>query len=332
MSELRLNVVTKEWVIIAPERATRPHEHSTPPKIDLPSFVPTCPFCPGNESMTTAEVFRIDGADGSWRTRTVLNKFPVLNDAGPSPTHRHTGLQHMVDGFGVHEVIVETPRHDLPMALMTLEEVRGILLAYRERYNAARSDPRVAHVIVFKNHGAGAGTSLIHPHSQLIATPVISYQVRDRIRTLEEHFGLYGECILCRMIREEIEQETRLLVLNESFVALIPYAALSRYHIWIFPRRHIVRYGDVTDDELSDLADALRTVLRQLYFGLGNPDFNFLIRSAPRTCSNEEFHWYLSVVPRIGQAAGFELGSGIYVNTSFPEDSARFLRSVRFPP
>ena len=331
MSELRLNVVTKEWVIIAPERATRPHDHVAVPAQPAPRFVSTCPFCPGNEAMTTPEVFRCAAGDGAWMTRVVANKYPVLEPSVSEPQHRHTGLMHTVDGFGVHEVIIDTPRHDAAIAQLSMEEVGAIVRTYRERYNACRADPRIAHVVLFKNHGAAAGTSLAHPHSQLVATPVISYQVRDRIRTLEEHLALYGECVLCRMIREEIEQGERVVFLNRSFVAMIPYAALSRFHIWVFPRRHMARYGDIADDEVEDLAEVLRTVMRQLYFGLGNPDFNYLIRSAPRTCVDDEFHWYLSIVPRIGQAAGFELGSGIYVNTSYPEDSAAFLRAVSIP-
>jgi UDPglucose--hexose-1-phosphate uridylyltransferase len=331
MSELRLNVVTKEWVIIAPERASRPYEHNGKRQEPPPQFVSTCPFCPGNEAMTTAEVFRTNGENGQWATRAVTNKFPVLSNGTAEPEHRHEGLMHTVDGFGIHEVIIETPRHDQATARMSVAHLRTIIGAYRDRYNACRRDPRIAHVVLFKNHGTGAGTSLIHPHSQLIATPVISYQVRDRIRTMEDHLALYGECVLCRMICEEISQEARILYLNSSFVALIPYAAVSRFHIWLFPLRHMARFGDISDNEIVDMADALRAVMGQLYYGLGNPDFNYLIRSAPRTCTEEEFHWYLSIVPRIGQAAGFELGSGIYVNPSYPEESAEFLRSVTIP-
>ena len=255
MSELRLNVVTKEWVIIAPERAVRPTDHIPSSRKPSRPVEPGCPFCPGNESMTTDPVFHIAGTDGQWETRVVPNKFPVLTNGSDSePEHHHAGLHHTVEGVGIHEVIIETPRHDLAIARMPIEQVRRLIKTYRNRYNACRSDPRIAHVILFKNHGAGAGTSLAHPHSQLIATPVISYQVRDRIRTMEEHLALYGECVLCRMICEEISQEARILYINSSFVALIPYAALSRFHIWIFPLRHMARFGDISDEEIVDFA------------------------------------------------------------------------------
>ncbi|MCU0689963.1 MAG: DUF4921 family protein [Polyangiaceae bacterium] len=333
MSELRLNVVTREWVVIAPDRAERPTDHPPPSvRAGHVSHDPSCPFCAGNETKTPEELLRVDHPDPpGWLVRVVRNKFPVLSSEQHEPTPRHAGLMHAVGGYGHHEVIIETPVHNLPIARMKMSELRALLFAYRSRSLVCRRDPRVALVILFKNHGAGAGTSLIHPHSQLIATPVVSYQVRDRIRGMEEHFALYGECVLCRMIADELSAQVRLLHQNRSFVALIPYAALSRYHIWVFPLRHMAWFGDISHDEVDDLADILRTVLGQLYYGLGDPDFNYLIRSAPRVCSPDEFHWYLSIVPRVGQAAGFELGSGIYVNPSLPEQSAAFLRAVRVP-
>lgn len=334
MSELRLNVVTKEWVIIAPERASRPDEFSRlinrPPR---PAHAPNCPFCPGNEADTAAEVFRIvRTSDGGWQTRVVENKYPVLTRLSKRIQSRHRGLMHAVDGYGVHEVVIDTPRHDLTVALLPTPEVEAIIESYRNRYQACMSDNRIAHIVIFKNHGPGAGTSLIHPHSQVIGIPVVSYQVRDRIRTMEEHLALHGDCALCQMIQDEIEAEERILYQNDSFVALIPYAALSRYHIWIFPKRHMARFGEMSEDEVPELAQTLRHVLRMLYYGLGDPDFNYIVRSSPRGCAPEAFHWYISIVPRTGQAAGFELGSGMFVNPSLPEQSAAFLRSVTLPP
>ena len=348
MPELRLNIVTKEWVIIAPGRASRPTDHAPAFGTTLPPFNPRCPFCPGNESMTPSELMRLDSPNSattpaadhpgesaesstnrsSWLTRVVDNMYPVLVQSTRNAVHSHDGLMHTVDGFGVHEVIIETPQHNSCLALLDQRQLEAIVRTYRDRYNACSRNPIVQHIVLFKNHGAGAGTSLEHPHAQIVGTPVVSHQVRDRIRALEEHLALYGECVLCRMVDEEIRQESRILHLSDSFVAFVPYAALSRYHIWIYPRRHSAHFGCVVDSELSDLASTLRTVLRQLHFGLGDPAFNFVVRSAPRNCTNEGFHWYLSIVPRIGQAAGFEFGSGIYVNTSYPEESAAFLRSV----
>jgi UDPglucose--hexose-1-phosphate uridylyltransferase len=333
MSELRLNVITKEWVVIAPERSARPKQftahHSRPP---LPDHDPSCPFCPGNEGQTTAEEFRISTPDGSgWSTRVVSNRYAALSREPAEVAKYSQGLNHCVSGVGIHEVIIDTPRHDLTTAQLTPSQVQDVLRTYRSRYRACREDPRIAHTIIFKNHGPGAGTSLIHPHSQIVATPVVSYQVRDRIRALEDHYALFGDCVLCRMIAEEIANGSRIIFRTESFVALVPYAALSAFHVWIFPIRHMASFGELRDEELQDLATTLRTALRQLYYGLDDPDFNYVIRSAPSACSPDDFHWYISIVPRLGRSAGFELGSGMYVNDRYPEDSAQYLRSVRMP-
>ncbi len=329
MSELRLNVVTREWVIIAPERASRPSD--SPPSrrhIALAPHDSSCPFCPGNESMTAAEIDRCEAAPGQWQTRVVANMFPVLSRDVPGLKPRHNGLKTAVNGFGTHEVVIDSPRHDLTIAQLSLQEVECIVRTYRARYQALRADPSIAHIIVFKNHGYAAGTSLAHPHSQIVGTPVVSHQVRERIRTMEDHLALFGECVLCRLVAEEIDQAVRIVHLSPSFVAMVPYAALSSYHLWVFPRRHMAWFGDISDDEVKDLAHTLQVVMKKLYRGLGNPDFNYLIRSAPRTCTDEEYHWYVSIVPRVGQAAGFELGSGIYVNPCLPEDAAAMLRAV----
>lgn len=334
MSELRLNVVTKEWVIIAPERGSRPREIKPLASVrpPLPVHDPGCPFCPGNERETETEVFRLGNGDGAdWATRVVLNRYPVLSREHVSPDQKHHGLRHSLQGFGVHEVIIDTPRHDIATAVMPRSQIETLFLTYRARYRACVEDERIGHVVIFKNHGLAAGTSLIHPHSQVVATSVVSYQVRDRIRTLEDHDALYGQCVLCQMIDQEATEGVRVIHINDSFVAFVPYAALSPFHVWVFPLRHMAQYGELTDDEVKDLAETMHIVLGKLYFGLGDPDFNFVIRSAPRTCPASAFHWYLSIVPRLGRTAGFELGSGMYVNDRAPEEAAEFLQSVEVP-
>ncbi|MBN1947660.1 MAG: galactose-1-phosphate uridylyltransferase [Bradymonadales bacterium] len=331
---LRFNIITNEWVIIAPRRAFRPQDfrRTDSPLVETPAYREDCPFCPGNEGHAPSEVYRLKAPGGAgWQTRVVYNKYPALSHDIPYPVRHNQGLKYSVDGFGIHEVIVETPRHDMTLALLDTHEVEAVLATYRSRYRACCEDPRIAHIIIFKNHGERAGTSLVHPHSQLVATPVVSYQVADRLRTMEDHQEQSGRCLACRMLAEEIEDGVRILQLTEHFVAFIPYAALSSFHLWIYPRKHRARFGDLTDEELEDLARTLRTILRKLHYGLNNPDFNYVIRSAPSHCDEEDFHWYLSIVPRLSRAAGFELGSGMYINASLPEESAAFLRSVELP-
>jgi len=331
MPELRQNFFTKEWVIIATERAKRPEELATKrqPKVIAP-FVETCPFCPGNEAKTPPEVLRVpsDGAK-PWNVRIVPNKFAALGrDLQPKRSiHRS---RRTIEGFGVHDVIVETPDHSQFMPLMTDAHVADVLRTYKSRFDALSHDPRIAHVTIFKNHGADAGTSLEHPHSQLIATPVISHQVRERLEEALRHYDEYGECMFCEMIEEEMNEKTRIVLASEHFVALEPFASSTPFTTYIFPRRHMAGYGDISAAEIVDLARTLRTVLAKLYHGLQNPDFNYTIRCAPsESVGVKYFHWYVSIIPRLTRVAGFELGSGMFINTVLPEAAAEFLRNVQ---
>jgi UDPglucose--hexose-1-phosphate uridylyltransferase len=331
MPELRQNFFTKEWVIIATERAKRPEELATHRPVQaVPAFVETCPFCPGNESKTPPEVLRIqaDGADGPWAVRVIPNKFCALSSE-VQPTRSLQHLRRRIDGFGFHEVIVDSQDHARCMAVLSDAQVTNILRAYKQRYNVLSLDQRIAHITLFKNHGADAGASLQHPHSQLIATPVIPSQVRHRLFEALRHYDDVGECMYCHMMEREVEDETRIVVKSEHFVAMEVFASATPFATHIFPMRHMASFGDITDIEVADLARVLRTLLAKIYVGLENPDLNFTVRSGPAEYAGaRHFHWYVSVIPRLTRVAGFELGSGMFINTVLPEAAAEFLRNV----
>lgn len=332
MPELRQNRFTKEWVIIATERARRPEElklaRQRPP---VPRYSETCPFCPGNEHLAPPEVLRVDSA-GAWKVRVIPNKFPALSREG-EPVRTIAGSHRTMIGVGVHDVIIEARDHSATPALLDDGQVADILGCYRRRYMDLRQDPRVVHITIFKNHGAGAGTSLEHPHSQLIATPVISHQVRQRLSEALRHWDEFGECIFCRALSEEIQLGERVVHLSERFVAVAPFASGTPFATHIYPRRHMASFGDITDEEIRDLSHVLRTVLAKLYVGLGDPDYNYTVRSAPvENAGVKYYHWYLSVIPRLAQVAGFELGSGMFINTVLPEAAAAYLRTAAVEP
>jgi UDPglucose--hexose-1-phosphate uridylyltransferase len=258
----------------------------------------------------------------------VPNKFAALSrDVEPTRTvHRS---RRIVNGFGVHDVIIETPNHAQVLALMPDSYVGEILRVYKTRYDELSLDPRIAHITIFKNHGLDAGTSLEHPHSQLIATPVISHQVRERFQHALRHHDDYGECMFCQMLEEEIEEQVRVVMTSEHFVALQLFASPVPFCTHIYPRRHMASFGDISAAEINDLARMLRTMLAKLYHGLHDPDFNFTLRSAPaENFGVKYFHWYVSIIPRLTRVAGFELGSGMFINTVLPEAAAEFLRKV----
>jgi len=330
MPELRQNFFTKEWVIIATERAKRPEELATRRVVQpVPAFVATCPFCPGNEDKTPHEVLRIPANAGeAWAVRVIPNKFAALSSE-VQPTRNLQHLRRRIDGFGFHEVIIDSPDHSRCMALLSDAQVVSILQTYRERYNTLSVDRRVNHITIFKNHGADAGASLQHPHSQLIATPVIPSQVRHRLHEALRHYDDAGECMFCHMVEREVEDQTRIVLKGEHFVAMEVFASPTPFATHIFPLRHMASFGDITDLEMVDLARVLRTLLAKIYVGLENPDLNYTVRSGPTEYNGaRHFHWYVSVIPRLTRVAGFELGSGMFINSVLPEAAAEFLRKV----
>ncbi|MFB2917097.1 MULTISPECIES: galactose-1-phosphate uridylyltransferase [Aerosakkonema] len=332
MPELRQNIITRDWVIIATERAKRPHEFAAIRKeaSAIPCYKEDCPFCFGNEHRTPEIELLCLSDDRGWRVRVVPNKYPALSCLGER-VRKTEGIYRSMSGVGIHEVVIEHPRHDVTIALLSIADVANILNVYRQRYRDIRKDPRIEAIVIFKNHGQEAGTSLEHPHSQITATPIVPSQIRIRIEEAIRFFDDTGECIFCRTLAQELEAGERIVFESKNFVAFIPYAALSPFHVWIFPRRHTSSFEDITDVEILDLAYTLKTVLAKLYYGLNNPDYNYSIRSVPtRDGQTSYFHWYIAIIPRISKSAGFELGSGMYINTAMPEDSAEYLRDVQF--
>jgi UDPglucose--hexose-1-phosphate uridylyltransferase len=330
MPELRQNFSTKEWVIIATERARRPEELAAHrPEQAVPGFVETCPFCPGNEDKTPPEIMRVPAnGGGPGSVRVIPNKFAALSsDVQPTRDLQH--FRRRINGFGFHEVIIDSPDHSRYMAQLPDAHVASILGVYKERYNELSMDPRVNHITIFKNHGADAGASLQHPHSQLIATPVIPSQVRQRLHEALCHYDDAGECMFCHMVEREVEEKTRIVLKSQFFVAMEVFASATPFATHIFPLRHMASFGEISAAEIPDLALILRILLAKIYVGLNNPDLNFTIRSGPSDyVGARHFHWYVSVIPRLTRVAGFELGSGMFINTVLPEAAAEFLRNA----
>jgi UDPglucose--hexose-1-phosphate uridylyltransferase len=330
MPELRFNNISREWVIIATERAKRPEDFvkTKKEKSGIPAYKENCPFCVGNENQTPPEVFRL-GDNGKWRVRVVPNKFGALSSEGEK-IRKGTFSFPSMSGVGLHEVIVEHPNHNAVTCLMTDEEVVDIIRTYKSRYESIKQDKRIEAIIIFKNHGPAAGCSLEHTHSQLIATPIVPPQIRTRLSQAVTYYDFTGECMCCKALADEMKAGDRIILETKHFVAFIPFAALSPFHTWIFPKRHAPSFGDINEEEIKDLAINLKTVLKKIYVGLDDPDFNYTIRSVPIYESAISYsHWYLNIIPRVTQIAGFEIGSGMFINIALPEKSAEFLRNIK---
>lgn len=343
MSELRQNTITKDWVVIAPERSKRPDEfkhrkvQDKRAEQDVKEQV-ACPFCPGNETMCGEAVLTYyqkdsgKGPQAKWSLRVVPNKFPALVQDGET-SRIAEGIGNFfikMNGVGHHEVVIEHPEHFQTIATMSREAVEGILASYIERYQQLSEDPCVQLITIFRNNGPRAGTSLRHPHSQIIASPIIPIQIRHVIEEAVRYFDTMGRCIFCTMIEQEKTVEKRVISETEHFISVAPFASRSPFETWIVPKRHRASFAKISDVEKRDLAGVLRDILSRLYHGLGDPDYNYMIHSAPyHEDPADYYHWHLQILPKLSEVAGFELGSSIYLNTTSPEENARFLRGIK---
>ena len=334
MPEIRQDVTTREWVIIASERAKRPDDFKKSfDRTEQKSLVTHCPFCPGNEGLTPKELHRqsvavrVNGAD--WGLRVVPNLFAALIPEGSLSRIVEGSLFHRLDGVGQHEVVIETPFHNRFLFDMEDAEVYSIIDAYRHRFAQLKADGRFKLILIFKNHGKTAGTSLEHPHSQIIATPVVPAYIRNKYEIATAYFDDTERCVYCDVVHEEMKLETRLILRTDFFVAFHPFASRSPFETWIAPLKHRSSFGRITDEEAADFAHVLRIVLKKLYVGLGNPDFNYVIHTAPLTDEDKHYYlWHMQILPKLTTPAGFELGSGMSINIALPEETAEFMRGI----
>ena len=331
MPQLRQDRFTKEWVFVATEYVKDPQDlvvRSAEKRLAV--FEPHCPFCPGNEDQTPPEVLRIPSPSKcGWTVRVVPNKFNGLGTDTGSVRMARRSLR-TAEGFGIHEVIVETPDHSLTTALLPDAQVASVLRASKVRYDELSLDSRIAYATLFKNHGIEAGATLEHSHCQLIATPEVSAQVSSQLQEARRHYDEFRKCIFCTVVQEELHTQSRIVMTTDHFVALEPFASTTPFCTHIYPRRHMANFGEISSDEIGDLARILRQMLAKLYFGLANPDFDYAIRMAPvENAGVNYYHWYLNIVPRLMPQSSLEMRSGMFMNTVLPEKAAEFLREVR---
>jgi UDPglucose--hexose-1-phosphate uridylyltransferase len=331
MSEIRQDITTEEWVIMARERAMRPHDfESKRDRLPVPAFLASCPFCPGNETETPGETLSyLNARTGKWQVRSFVNRYPALTPDGSRERRKEGGFFISMDGIGTHEVLVEGPIHNRILAMMDEGEVETVLRAYRERYRALIKQSFVQLVLIFKNHGQSAGTSLEHPHSQLIATPLVPRHIRMRCAVAIRYYDHTCRCLYSDIIASEKSQATRMVMETDKFVVFHPFASRSPFETWILPKRYEASFANVTEEEMEDLSHVLRITLLKLYKGLNNPDYNYIINSVPKGDEyNGYYLWHIRIIPRLVKVAGFEIGSGIHINTALPEETASFIRGV----
>lgn len=330
MPELRKDPITGRWVIIATDRVRRPSDFSRESVIVHGGRF--CPFCPGNELKTPPEVLAYRPGGGSntsgWSVRVVPNKFPVLRVEGNLERHGE-GMYDKMDGLGAHEVIIETPDHNATFATLPEKHIESVLWAFRDRTLDLKRDIRFKYILFFKNHGEPAGATLEHSHSQLIALPVVPRQVQEEIDGSKRYYDFKERCVYCDMIRQDAESGTRVVLETEQFLAICPYAPRFPFETWILPRKHSSHFEMSDAPLLENLAWVLRTLFRKIDRVLERPPFNFILHTSPlHEPGMAHYHWHLEVIPKLTKVAGFEWGTGFYLNPTPPEEAARFLRDA----
>jgi UDPglucose--hexose-1-phosphate uridylyltransferase len=344
LSELRYDPIKCLWTIIAPERKQRPCEFRVPPREPLPRKQPAqCLFEPGYEDRTPPEILAFPCLDGGasgcyWQVRVVPSRFPALRVEGEMK-REGVGLFDRVSGIGAHEVIIESPNHWREMADLRIAELTQVFRAYRERLRDLQRDTRLRYVLIFKSKGEAAGASLYHPHSQVLASPIIPPIIVQELRAAKERFDRKERCIFCDMIEQEQRLGERVGVQHDRFIAIHPYASAFPFETWILPLIHQHDFAAASHDDLQGLAAMVRDVLRRLRFLLQDPPYNLVLHTAPCphprpghpsywSTIEHDFHWHMELIPQVTRMAGLEWGSGLTVNPTPPEEAARYFKNA----
>jgi len=339
MPELRKDPIIGRWVIIATERAKRPNDFKQS-TADITEVVP-CPFCEGNEDLTPPEIRSVRKAGTEpnkpgWDVRVVPNIHPVLRIEGELNKQPH-GIYDMMNGIGANEVIIETPEHTEQMCSLKSEQIAKVLMAYKERIADLEGDTRFKYVLIFKNHKPASGaTKIRHCRSQLIALPVCPKSVKGELVGAKRYFEYKDRCVFCDIISQELNDKKRLILEIDGFIAIAPFAARFPFETWILPKKHSADFTSITEEDAYELGKVLKEVLSRMNRLLSDPPYNYIIHTAPYrrpkqgywSTIDSDYHWHIEIIPRLTRVAGFEWGTGFYINPMPPEDAAQFLRDA----
>jgi len=331
LAELRKDPIIGRWVIISTDRAKRPTDFArAAPLARSGSF---CPFCSGNEAKTPPEILAYRGNgqgpnSPGWFVRVVPNKFPALGIEGDL-NRQGEGLFDKMNGIGAHEVIIETPEHEATLASLSEKRVEDVLWAFRDRMLDLKKDKRFRYILIFKNHGSAAGASLEHSHSQLIALPIVPKRVLEEVDGSKNYYGYKERCIYCDIIQQEEDSGVRVIAENQDFLTIAPYAPRFPFETWILPKEHESAFENSQTHFYENLARALKNLVMRVDAVLEKPAYNVVLHTSPVVeANNDYYHWHVEMMPKLTSVAGFEWGTGFYINPTPPEEAAKFLREA----
>jgi len=331
VSQLRQDPITGRWIIVNYEKIIEPGQFQFE-KVIKSDNTAKCPFCPGNEVLTPPEIVAHRNTPSpntpGWTIRVVPNKFPALEAKGELEK-RGLGVFDSMNGVGTHEVIIDIPEHMLDIADVSDGQAEEIIWAYISRSTDLKKDVRFKYILIFRNYGKSAGASLEHPHSQVIALPIVPKRVNEELHSAHEYFNYKDRCVFCDIISQELSDKERIVAENEYFISFCPFVSRFPYEMWIMPKRHQSNFDNMNKEDVRPLGAILRDSMRKLKKLLNDPPYNYIIHTAPINGHEKEFyHWHIEIMPKLQNVAGFEWGSGFYVNPIPPEAAAKNLTNV----
>ena len=330
MPELRKDPILGRWIIISTERGKRPTDFIIEKSTTKGGF---CPLCPGNENTTPPEVLRYGDANQppnspGWNLRVVPNKYPALVIEGDLDKVGE-GLYDKMNGIGAHEVLIESPDHKATFTYLTHEKMLLVFQAFRDRIIDLERDKRFRYVMVFKNHGRAAGASLEHSHSQIVALPILPRMIVSELEGSLSYHRYKERCVFCDIIRQELHDDIRVVCRNEEFITITPYAPRAPFEMWILPLKHSSSFVSISSASMHNLTKIFAESMRRLDKCIPDVPYNFVLHTSPlRSESMEHYHWHFEIMPKLTSIAGFEWGSGFYINPVPPEEAAKYLKEV----
>ncbi len=327
MTELRRDMVRDSWVLIVNGKALKPSDFPINKSTVSLLGEEICPFCEGNEALTTGELdaFRPNASlpnQPGWLVRVITNKYAMFAMKTEDLEYRSSGIYSRCNGLGQHEVVIETPQHGIQLHELEADQIVLLLKMLQKRFKALAEDARIKYIQIYKNRGLFAGASQDHSHSQILAYPMVP----DRNKGLPKYFHEHGRCLMCEMIEEESRQD-RIIYESDYFIILSPYAARFSYEAWIIPKKHQKYFADIDDLEIKDLQAVLKGYLGSMLECLASPSYNIMINSAPVNLSKQDgYHWYIEIIPRLIISNAVEIASGYFINPVDPESAAKILR------
>ena len=337
-SELRYDIASKDWVVIATGRARRPETFADERRVKQKISKKDCPFCNVEDQEFPTLIFskgekvslkKKGQVPKDWTTVVLPNKYPAFFFFFRLEKRKEGGIYQKMNAAGFHEIVI-TKDHDKQLAQFSVEEVKEVMDVYQSRYLELMKEKFVNYVSIFHNHGVEAGASIYHPHSQILTTPLIDVDLRNALINAEDYYKKNKKCIYCVMGEWERKNKKRIVFENKDFLVICPFASKSAFQMIVTPKEHQPYFERITEDQKWQLAEAFREAMRRLYEGIKDPPYNFYLHTAPCDgTKNESYHWHWTILPKTSIWAGFEIGTRMEISTIEPEVAAQHLRKQK---